>query len=157
MVARGLDPATAACKAVAMFVLAPAFLAGSEPLASLGLCEARFQIDARFPWLILIPRVARASEIEDLGIGDHARLIEEIVLAGRAVRAMGESIGRPVAKLNVAALGNITPQLHVHIVGRRPDDAAWPGPVWGTGAPIAYSEEDAIGVRAAAFGVLSGA
>ena len=91
-----------------MFTLDPAFLAGSDPLASLALCEARLQLDARFPWLVLIPRAPGAREVEDLAVVDRARLMEEIVLAGRAARAMGEVLGRPVAKLNIGALGNIT-------------------------------------------------
>ncbi len=57
--------------------------------------------------------------------------MEEIVLAGAAVKAVAAAVGRPIDKLNVGQLGNITPQLHVHVIGRRPDDAAWPGPVWG--------------------------
>ena len=137
-----------------MFTLDPAFLAGSDPLASLALCEARLQLDARFPWLVLIPRAPGAREVEDLAVVDRARLMEEIVLAGRAARAMGEVLGRPVAKLNIGALGNITRQLHAHVVGRRPDDPAWPGPVWGAGAPTAYSEAELAGVRGAALAVL---
>ena len=58
-----------------------------------------------------------------------------------AVRAMAEALGRPVAKLNVGQLGNLTPQLHIHVVGRRPDDAAWPGPVWGAGSAETYADE----------------
>ena len=57
-----------------------------------------------------------------------------------AVRAMGQAALRPVTKLNVAALGNVTPQLHVHVIGRRPDDAAWPKPVWGVGEAQSYSD-----------------
>jgi diadenosine tetraphosphate (Ap4A) HIT family hydrolase len=67
-------------------------------------------------------------------------LTEEIVAAGVAVKAMGVALGRPVEKLNVGALGNITPQLHVHVVGRRADDPAWPGPVWGVGEAAAYDD-----------------
>ena len=69
-----------------MFAIDPAFAAGAEPLAGLALCEVWLQRDARYPWLILIPRVAGAVEVEDLSQGDRTRLIEEIVLAGRAVR-----------------------------------------------------------------------
>ena len=116
-----------------MFATHPAFDAGSLALGSLGLSEVRLQLDSRFPWLILIPRVAGAREIEDLTPADRVQLTEEIVLAGRAVRAIGEALGAPVEKLNVGALGNVTPQLHVHVVGRRSDDVAWPGPVWGVG------------------------
>ncbi len=111
----------------------------------------RLQLDARFPWLVLIPRVAGAREIENLSARDRSRLIEEIVLAGAAVRAMGEAAGRPVFKLNVGALGNVTPQLHAHVVGRRPDDAAWPGPVWGFVGATAYRIEELAGLRAAAL------
>ena len=120
------------------FALDPAFSAGSTALVRLPLCDVRLQCDARFPWLILIPRVAGAVEVEDLAAAEGARLMEEIVLAGRAVRAIGDALGRPIAKLNIGALGNVTPQLHVHVVGRRPDDAAWPGPVWGVGGAVDY-------------------
>ncbi|WP_304165775.1 HIT domain-containing protein [Phenylobacterium aquaticum] len=114
-----------------MFQIDPAFLAGSEPLGDLPLCHARLQTDARYPWIVLIPRLANARELEDLMTPDQARLMTEIIRAGRAVRALGEALGLPVDKLNVGALGNVTPQLHIHVVGRRRADPAWPGPVWG--------------------------
>jgi diadenosine tetraphosphate (Ap4A) HIT family hydrolase len=120
------------------FALAPAFVETSTPLMMLGLCEARLQLDARWPWIVLIPHKNGAREIADLTPEDRARLIEETVRAGDAVRALGVALGRPVEKLNVGALGNITPQLHVHVVGRRADDPAWPGPVWGVGEAAAY-------------------
>ena len=63
------------------------------------------------------------------------------VLAGAAVKAVAAAIGRPVDKLNVGQLGNITRQLHVHVVGRRRDDPCWPGPVWGQGVAAAYGAE----------------
>ncbi len=132
-----------------MFAVDPAFLTGSKALAELGLCHARLQDDARWPWLILIPRREGARELEDLSEADRGALMEEVVLAGRAVRAVGQALGRPVAKLNVGALGNVTPQLHVHVVGRRADDAAWPGPVWGFGEPEALGESLALASRAA--------
>jgi diadenosine tetraphosphate (Ap4A) HIT family hydrolase len=131
------------------YALDPAFAAGSTALARLALCDVRLQRDARFPWLILVPRVAGARELEDLSPADRARLTDEIVRAGHAVRAIGEALGRPVAKLNIGALGNITPQLHVHIVGRRPDDAAWPGPVWGARGAVGY-EPRALRIATAA-------
>jgi diadenosine tetraphosphate (Ap4A) HIT family hydrolase len=134
-----------------VFAVDPAFDAASEPLVSLPLCEARLQNDARFPWLILIPRIAGVVEIEDLGPEDRARLLDEAVRAGQAVRAMGLALGRPAVKLNLGLLGNITRQLHVHIVGRRDDDPCWPGPVWGQAA---YDPHDLAAIRAAAIGVL---
>lgn len=124
-----------------MFAVDPAFEATSAFVADLGLCQARLQDDARYPWIVLIPRVDAAREIEDLSPPDRARLMDEILSAGRAVRAAGGALGRPVEKLNVGALGNVTPQLHVHVVGRRSDDAAWPGPVWGQGMAEPYGTE----------------
>jgi len=128
-------------KLLAMFVLDPAFSATSEFVADLALCQARLQADARYPWIVLVPRLAAARELEDLPAADRARLMDEILSAGAAVRAIGAALGRPVEKLNVGALGNVTPQLHVHVVGRRSDDAAWPGPVWGFGTAQAYGAE----------------
>jgi diadenosine tetraphosphate (Ap4A) HIT family hydrolase len=124
-----------------MFELHPAFPPTSHALGDLPLCHVRLQADARYPWLVLIPRIAGAIELEDLSGNDRAALMEEVVLAGAAVRAVGVATGRPVAKLNVGQLGNVTPQLHIHVVGRRADDAAWPGPVWGVGAAEAYAAE----------------
>jgi diadenosine tetraphosphate (Ap4A) HIT family hydrolase len=136
------------------FTVSPAFLSGSQALVSLPLCEARLQLDARWPWIVLIPRRYGAREIEDLCAANRALLMEECVLAGAAVRAMAEALGRPVEKLNLGALGNVTPQLHVHLVGRRADDPAWPGPVWGVGEAAAYGAGDLASARAAALGVL---
>jgi diadenosine tetraphosphate (Ap4A) HIT family hydrolase len=121
------------------FSLHPAFAATSEPLAELKLCHARLHLDARWPWIVLIPRKVGARELEHLSPPSRAQLMDEIVLAGAAVRAVGAAIGRPIDKLNVGQLGNITPQLHVHVIGRRPDDAAWPGPVWGQGEAVPYT------------------
>jgi diadenosine tetraphosphate (Ap4A) HIT family hydrolase len=116
---------------MAEFHLDPAFEAGSIFVADWELCQVRLQDDARFPWLILIPRGAGVTEIDHLSPADRAQLMEEVVRAGQRVQALGEAIGRPVDKLNVAALGNVTAQLHVHVVGRRRDDGLWPDPVWG--------------------------
>ncbi|MDP3490858.1 MAG: HIT domain-containing protein [Phenylobacterium sp.] len=121
-----------------MFALDPAFAASSHRLLELPLCEARLQDDSRYPWIVLIPKVSTARELEDLSPADLPRLMAEILAAGRAVRAMGQAVGRPIDKLNTGALGNVTPQLHVHVVGRRRDDPAWPGPVWGHSAALAY-------------------
>jgi diadenosine tetraphosphate (Ap4A) HIT family hydrolase len=124
---------------VAEFVLDPAFVATSEALGDLGLCEARLQLDARYPWIVLIPRQAGLREIEDLSPADRIALMDEIVMAGDAVRAVGAALGLAVDKLNVGALGNVTPQLHVHVLGRRIGDPAWPGPVWGHSPAEAFA------------------
>ena len=116
----------------------PAFDPGSIVVCDWPLCQVRLQDDARFPWLILIPRRAGLHEVEDLTVEERAVLIEEVVAAGNIVRLLGEAAQRPVQKLNVAALGNVTAQLHVHVVGRRHDDGLWPDPVWGRGAALPY-------------------
>jgi diadenosine tetraphosphate (Ap4A) HIT family hydrolase len=119
----------------------PAFDAGSVVVCHWPLCEVRLQDDTRFPWLILIPRLPGLRELEDLETADRAVLMDDIVRAGALVRALGEAAGRPVQKLNVGALGNVTAQLHVHVVGRRHDDGLWPDPVWGRGAALPHGAD----------------
>ncbi len=134
-----------------MFQADPAFLATSHQLCDLALSQARLQDDARYPWIVLIPRVEAARELEDLSRQDLAILMDEILTAGRAVRALGVAVD----KLNVGALGNVTPQLHVHVVGRRVGDPAWPGPVWGHSPAEPYAGEAlarTLGTARAALG-----
>ncbi len=119
------------------FEVAPAFEVGSVAAAEWPLCHVRLQDDARFPWLILIPRVEGAVELEDLSVEQRAMLMEETVRAGALVRRLGM-----VEKLNVGAIGNVTAQLHVHVVGRRRDDGLWPDPVWGRGPVVPYTDEE---------------
>lgn len=123
-------------------------------LGRLRLCEVRLQLDARYPWLILIPARAGLVELVDLSADERMQLFDEIARADAAVRAMGAALARAVEKMNVGALGNITRQLHVHVVGRRTDDPAWPGPVWGVGAAIAYTSSERAAIEAAARSVL---
>ncbi len=132
----------------------PAFIATSHAVGDLPLCHVRLQDDARYPWLVLIPRLAGLREIEQLSAGDRARLMEEAVLAGKAVRVLGGLFDFEVEKLNIGALGNVTAQLHVHVVGRRAGDPAWPGPVWGHSAAEAYDGvADAVLVAEKALGL----
>lgn len=119
------------------FEVAPAFEAGSVAAAEWPLCHVRLQDDARFPWLILIPRVEGAVELEDLSVEQRTMLVEETVRAGALVRRLGA-----VEKLNVGAIGNVTAQLHVHVVGRRRDDGLWPDPVWGRGPVGLYTDDE---------------
>jgi diadenosine tetraphosphate (Ap4A) HIT family hydrolase len=139
---------------VAEFILDPAFVATAVELGELPLCHARLQLDVRYPWLVLVPRVGGARELEDLSVAARARLIEETVLAGTAVRAVAAALGLAVDKLNVGALGNVTPQLHVHVLGRRRGDPAWPGPVWGHSPGQAYGTEALTRAVAAAKAAL---
>ncbi|WP_395828515.1 HIT domain-containing protein, partial [Elstera sp.] len=105
------------------------------PVAALALCTVLLMKDARFPWLILVPGRAGAVEILDLSPGDQARLGAEITQCAEILRAVATPL-----KLNIGALGNIVRQLHVHIVARNEGDAAWPGPVWGSGAAAPYDD-----------------
>lgn len=110
------------------FSLDPRLAADGPVVIDLPLCQVRLVDDARFFWLVLVPRQAGRVEIIDLPAADRARLMEEIAALAAALKAASGC-----AKLNVAALGNMVPQLHVHIVARDPGDAAWPGPVFGVG------------------------
>lgn len=98
------------------------------------LCRVLLMDDARFPWLILVPRVAGAVELDDLDADDRINLLHEIEHGMALLRGAA-----PCDKLNLGALGNIVRQLHVHVVARSVGDAAWPGPVWGSGAAIRYA------------------
>ena len=93
--------------------------------------------DANYPWLLLVPRRADAVEIIDLSEVEQAQLTTEI---NRVARALKE-IAKP-DKLNIAALGNAVPQLHIHIIARRKTDAAWPRPVWGVVPPLAHDPQE---------------
>jgi diadenosine tetraphosphate (Ap4A) HIT family hydrolase len=89
--------------------------------------------DANYPWLLLVPRRPGATEIIDLDTADQAQLMTEIAAVSRALKAV-----TACDKLNIAAIGNVVPQLHVHIVARRRGDPAWPKPVWGAMPARAY-------------------
>ncbi len=124
------------------FSVDPSIEGVTSPLAPLDFCEARLMLDARFVWIILIPKREGLVEIDDLPRDDRIRLLDETVKAGEIVRKIGEALGWPIYKLNIAALGNITRQLHVHVIGRRTSDAAWPAPVWGAGQAEPWSTDE---------------
>ncbi len=119
------------------FALDPRLAADTRLVASLPLCDVRLMNDARYAWLVLVPRRAGMVEIADLAAAEQAGLWQEVNLAGRALRAVA-----PCDKLNLGALGNLVRQLHVHVVARREGDAAWPGPVWGHGRAQPHAEDD---------------
>jgi len=106
------------------------------PVTDLGLCRALLMDDARYPWLILVPARPDLRELHDLEAADRNRLVDEICQASRAV----ERLFQP-DKINVGALGNLVPQLHIHVIARRIGDSAWPGPVWGQGSAVPYGAE----------------
>jgi diadenosine tetraphosphate (Ap4A) HIT family hydrolase len=102
-------------------------------IADLPLSRLLLSRDANYPWLLLVPRRPGASEIIDLAAADQSQLMTEIDTVSRALAAV-----TACDKLNVAAIGNVVPQLHVHIVARRRGDPAWPKPVWGAVPARAY-------------------
>ena len=108
----------------------------THPVASWALSELRLMDDANHPWLILVPRVPEAVEIVDLDEARQSALMHEIARASRLLQATF----RP-HKINVAALGNVVPQLHVHVIARYREDIAWPKPVWGMAAAQPYAPE----------------
>ena len=120
----------------------PRLLANSINVDAWELCDVRLMDDARFPWLVLIPRVAGATELDDVPAVDLATLVAEMVRAGQLVRRLGEAMDLAVDKVNTAALGNVTSQLHIHVVGRRRDDPLWPDPIWGRDGRTSLPEGD---------------
>jgi diadenosine tetraphosphate (Ap4A) HIT family hydrolase len=112
--------------------LHPQLHADTVPVCDLALSRVLAMNDANFPWLILVPRRAGIGEIFDLG-AEQAVLLNEVSLVSRVLKDATQC-----DKLNVAAIGNVVPQLHLHIVARRKDDALWPKPVWGAAPPRAY-------------------
>ena len=116
------------------FALHPRLAADTLAVTDLALCRVLLMNDGRFPWLILVPRRPGAREIVDLAPDDRRLLADETDRAAAALR-----VHSPTDKLNIAAIGNIVEQLHVHVVARRRDDAAWPGVVWGHGSAIPYA------------------
>ncbi len=118
---------------MAEFALDPRLEADSVPVVDLPLSAVRLMRDANYAGLLLVPRRAELSELIDLDAAERARLIEEIALASEALR-----FEVACDKLNVAALGNMVAQLHVHVIARRRDDPAWPNPVWGAAPAKAY-------------------
>ena len=94
--------------------------------------------DRRFPWCILVPRIAGISEWHHLPEAAQQTVMKEITAVSRFLEALPE-----ITKLNVGALGNRVPQLHIHVLGRHPEDAAWPDPVWGFASAEPYEAANA--------------
>jgi diadenosine tetraphosphate (Ap4A) HIT family hydrolase len=122
------------------FELDPRLAADTHTVGDWPVSRLLLMDDARFPWLILVPRVPAVRELHALADATRTQLFAEVMRAAAALER-----ATAAAKLNVAALGNVVPQLHVHVIARQEDDAAWPAPVWGVEGrepwdPVARSE-----------------
>ena len=117
-------------------------VADSHGMAQFPLSEVRLMNDARYKWFLLVPRREALVEFIDLELSDQAQLVSEISFMSIALMSLYSP-----EKLNVAMLGNMVSQLHVHVIGRNSGDAAWPRPVWGVGDMVAYSDEAVAEVR----------
>ena len=119
------------------FTLHPQLAQDTVAIGELRLSRLLLNKDANYPWLLLVPRRPGITEIIDLDAWAQARLMIEIADVSHALRDITQC-----DKLNVAALGNMVPQLHVHIIARRKGDAAWPRPVWGVAPAVAYGDNE---------------
>src|SRR5215467_8803369 len=119
--------------------LHPQLAQDTVPVGDMPLTRVLLANDANYPWLILVPRLPGLVELIDLEENAQVQLLGEVAAAARALKALTEC-----DKLNIAALGNLVSQLHVHVIARRRADAAWPRPVWGVNPPLAYAEGQRI-------------
>ncbi|MDI4639139.1 MULTISPECIES: HIT domain-containing protein [Halomonadaceae] len=125
------------------FTLHPRLAADTLLITDLPLCQVRLMNDARYAWLVLVPRRDDIREVYELSAADQAQLWKEATALGKALMAAREG-----DKLNLATLGNMVPQLHLHVIVRHAGDAAWPGPVWGQGSALAYDANQEAAMRA---------
>ena len=120
------------------FVLHPQLAQDTQFVTDLPLCRVLLMNDSRYPWLILVPRRADIREIIELSADERTQLWTESDQVSRVLMALFQP-----DKLNLGALGNLVPQLHLHHIARFKTDAAWPAPVWGKFPPLAYSASQA--------------
>jgi diadenosine tetraphosphate (Ap4A) HIT family hydrolase len=118
------------------FTVDERLLNNTEWVADLPLSSLFLQNDTRYPWFVLVPRIADMTEMYQLDQAHQAQLMTEISLMSRYLK---EELS--VHKVNVGALGNVVPQLHIHVLGRDPSDSTWPNPVWGVGTAERYTAD----------------
>lgn len=118
-----------------MFVLNERLTADTFEVCQLQLCKVLLMNDTAYPWLILVPAQNDIVELTDLKETDQQLLMSEIVQASEVLKSLTGA-----DKMNIATLGNMVPQLHVHVIARFKGDAAWPAPVWGKTQPIPYTD-----------------
>ena len=124
-----------------MFVLDQRLLQDTLPVGDFPLCRLLLSNDSQYPWFILVPRKADISEVFQLSDDEQLQLWKETTSLSRTLQQVFEA-----DKMNVAALGNVVSQLHMHVIVRRRGDIAWPAPVWGKHPAVAYTAEEALDV-----------
>lgn len=110
------------------------------PLWQHDLWLVRLVNDARWPWVMVVPKTVGAEDVDDLPLGVQTVLLQE---TARLSRALKSACSPPLLKTNVATIGNVVRQFHLHVVGRREGDPNWPGPIWGFETAQAYTPEAA--------------
>lgn len=126
----------------AEFTLAPELAKDCIELTDWPLCKVLLMNDSQYPWFILVPRQAGLKESIDLSESDQLLLMQESAKLSHLLK----DVFTP-DKLNVAALGNMVPQLHIHHIARYKTDAAWPAPIWGKHPAVAYTQEQIAQLR----------
>jgi diadenosine tetraphosphate (Ap4A) HIT family hydrolase len=119
------------------FALDPQLARDTVAVGDLPLARVLLMNDTNFPWLIAVPRHAGAVEIFDLDEPERAQLMRELALLAQILKDL-----TGCHKINIAAIGNVVPQFHVHVIARRRDDPAWPRPVWGALPPRPYAQAE---------------
>lgn len=127
------------------FQLHPRLAAGGSEIGRIGGCILLLKNNAIFPWFLLVPEVDGIEDLHQLPPGRY----EEVLAAVRRVSEFVVNYFQP-DKLNVASIGNQVRQMHIHVVGRSPEDPAWPGTVWAFDGRRAYTDEENEKIRAAA-------
>lgn len=124
-----------------MFVLDQRLLQDTLPVGDFPLSRLLLSNDAQYPWFILVPRRADITEIFQLSESEQSQLWKETTQLSRTLQQLFDA-----DKMNVAALGNVVSQLHMHVIVRHKGDAAWPAPVWGKHPAVAYTAEQATAI-----------
>ncbi|MCR9260502.1 MAG: HIT family protein [Pseudomonadaceae bacterium] len=121
------------------FVLHERLAADTSVVCELPFSRCLLMHDARYPWLILVPRMADLRDLHEVPAENRQTLFDEIDQVSQALIKLTDAY-----KINVAALGNQVPQLHIHVIARQQDDDAWPGPVWGVGEATPYADVELL-------------
>jgi|SRR5690554_1361639 len=133
------------------FELDPRLITDTIAIGDYPLCRLLLMNDSQYPWFILVPRRAGVTELYHLPAKEQQQLMHEASDLAETLADLFQA-----RKMNVACLGNMVPQLHMHVIVRKENDPAWPGPVWGKVPPVAYTQEQLDRVRGKLEALLDG-